>query len=62
MYTPSKAFKNITLGIVLLFNTITAFGQQANVVTTVTPPNDVPFDQLKSQLMVMVTNTSGTTF
>ena len=60
MYTHSKIFRNIIVCSLLLANLTVLFGQQATVNTTVIPPYDRPFDQLKNQINVLVTNASNT--
>ncbi len=60
MYTHFRIVKNVLVGLALLLGTTNILGQQAIVNTTLTPPYNVPLDQLKSQVMVMVTNTSVT--
>jgi hypothetical protein len=58
MCTHSKMLRNIILSCLLLFCSITLFSQSVVINTTVTPPYNLPFDNLKEQTFVSVTNTS----
>lgn len=61
MHTHFKIFRNNIVNCLFFLTTIALFSQQAIVNTTVIPPYDTPFDQLKTQVMIMVTNTSAST-
>lgn len=58
MYTHSKILRNIVLSCLLLFGSIALFSQSVVINTSITPPYNIPFDNLKEQTYVIVTNTS----
>ena len=58
MCTHFKKFRTILFTYLLISFNLIAFGQSVIINTTLTPPYTVPFDNLKEQASVTVTNTS----